>query len=310
MAEYRYPAWSAKRSQEPRFGPDSVAALIRAYQRGPEWLALAPSTRTMYGIYLRDIEVVGKEPVSLVTRRALLEMRDSIVSRRGNGAGTGFMRAASALFAWAVDRQWLEHSPAHRIKSLPGNHLPAWTPAEAAAALRHMPEHLRRVVVLGMHTGQRRGDLIAIPWSAYDGSAIRLRQEKTGVSLVIPVSAELRAELDYWRKKATSTLILTDRNGLPWRAQYLSAAMKRGLAEVPGMRDGLNVHGLRKLAAANLANAGCTVHEIAAITGHKTLGMVAFYTATADQERLATSAIHRLQQPADKRIQTRSKALK
>ena len=298
-AEYRYPAWSAKAKVD-RFGPDSVAALIRAYQRSPEWLALAAATRAHHGTYLRDLELIGTERATLVTRRVLLEMRDSIASGRGNGAATGFIRACGSLFAWAVDREWLEHSPVHKIKPLPSSHLPAWTPAEAALALRNLPEHLRRVVVLGMHTGQRRSDLIALPWSAYDGAAIRLRQVKMSrpgkpaPEMLIPASAELRAELDAWRRKATSTLVLTDRNGLPWRGEYLSAAMKHALAGIEGIRPGLNVHGLRKLAAANLANGGCSVHEIQAITGHKTLSMLALYTASVDQQRLATAAVIRL----------------
>jgi integrase len=53
------------------------------------------------------------------------------------------------------------------------------------------------------------------------------------------------------------------------------------------------VHGLRKLAAAALADAGCTAHEIAAVTGHRSLAMVSLYTASADQERLAEAAIVR-----------------
>ncbi|GBQ44968.1 hypothetical protein AA11826_0761 [Komagataeibacter oboediens DSM 11826] len=58
---------------------------------------------------------------------------------------------------------------------------------------------------------------------------------------------------------------------------------------------GLNVHGLRKLAATLLAEAGCTTHEIAAITGHKTLAMVQHYTLSADQERLAKGAVNRME---------------
>jgi integrase len=67
-----------------------------------------------------------------------------------------------------------------------------------------------------------------------------------------------------------------------------------GKIQALGLRKGLNVHGLRKLAAANLAEAGCSTLEIAAITGHASLGMVQLYTKSADQERMATAAIVRL----------------
>jgi integrase len=57
----------------------------------------------------------------------------------------------------------------------------------------------------------------------------------------------------------------------------------------------LNVHGLRKLAAASLAECGCSANEIAAITGHDKLAMVELYTASAEQERLAEAAVRRLE---------------
>ena len=56
------------------------------------------------------------------------------------------------------------------------------------------------------------------------------------------------------------------------------------------------------MAAAELADAGCSVHEIAAITGHQSLSMVQLYTRSADQERLASAAIVRLSEQTQKRL--------
>lgn len=39
------------------------------------------------------------------------------------------------------------------------------------------------------------------------------------------------------------------------------------------------------------AEAGCSAHQIAAITGHRTLSEVERYTRAADQERLAVAAM-------------------
>jgi integrase len=153
----------------------------------------------------------------------------------------------------------------------------------------------RRIVVLAYHTGQRRGDLVKLPWSAYDGARIRLVQEKTKASLVIPVHPELKRELDLWAQEKASPLILTNASGNAWRPQYASWCVQME-AERVGLRSGLNIHGLRKLAATRLAEAGCSTHEISAITGHRTLSMVSLYTASASQERLAEAALARLSQ--------------
>ena len=45
-------------------------------------------------------------------------------------------------------------------------------------------------------------------------------------------------------------------------------------------------HGLRKAAARRLAEAGCSAHEIMAMTGHKSLAEAERYTRQADQARL------------------------
>lgn len=187
------------------------------------------------------------------------------------------------LIAYQRSPEWLAKKP-----------LRAWTAAEADHAQAMLPEHLRRVVVLARYTAQRRGDLIALRWSDYDNGALRLRQEKTGAELRIPVLSALRAELGAWKACAQSVFILTNVRGRPWRAEHLSHEMRKGLARI-GLPDDLNVHGLRKLGAASLAEAGCSTHEIAAITGHKTLGMVQFYTASADRERLATAAVVKME---------------
>jgi integrase len=152
------------------------------------------------------------------------------------------------------------------LEDLPSGELPAWSRVEADLACQHLPERLRRAVVLGMHTGQRRGDLIAMRWSDYDGAAIRIVQQKTGTELVIPVVPELKAELDAWKPsvmdmsgKTAGTILLTDASE-PWTETNLSTQMSRYLDKVPGFPSGRNIHGLRKLVAASLAAAAvpCT----------------------------------------------------
>jgi integrase len=278
VKEYRYPRNKNKSLTGNYIEAGSVGALIKEFTISPEWKRLAASTRAKHIIYLRDLEIISHQKAAEITRRDIKSLRNAIAEKRGNGAGMGFQRAASLVFAWAVENEWIVHNPAQRIAALPGGHLPPWTEAEAAMAMQKLPEHLRRAVVLARFTGQRRGDLCALPWSAYDGATIRLVQQKTGTPLAVPVHPSLKTELDAWRRDAQSTLILTNFDGRPWRRpQRLSAQLAEALERL-GMRDGINMHGLRKLAAAALAEAGCTVHEIAAITGHRTLSMVELYT--------------------------------
>lgn len=288
IKEYRYATYDKKPVSKRQ---DTMAGLIYAYQNSPEWRALAATTQGLYSIYLRAFDVAASGDPAKVSRRDIITARNAIAATRGNGAGSNFTQVAGALFRWAVNQDWLEYSPVRDIPPLPKGHLLAWTADEAARAIAELPEPFRRVVVLALYTGQRRGDLCAMGWSAYDGTSIRLVQQKTRRPMVIPVHPALKLEMDGWERIATT--ILTNPVGRPWKPILLSGQLPEKLQAI-GMRKGLNVHGLRKLAAANLAEAGCSVHEIASITGHASLGMLELYTKSADQERMATAAIIRL----------------
>lgn len=300
--EYRY-----SRGRKAAQPSDTIGALIAAYRASPEYTGLKPLTRSNYTTYLKVIEAnraLLAVPVADLRRRQILALRDVVAAERGPAAANVFLRIISTLLTWAVDREWIDANPIARAKRLPGGHLRAWTVPEYDRAVAALPEHLRRAVVLARHTGQRRGDLIGMRWSAYDGSHVIVQQEKgrNGANrppLRIPASATLRRELDAWRGDApASAYILTTDRGRKWCGTYLSRLLGEGLAEIGTDLAGLNVHGLRKLAAASLAEAGCSTHEIAAITGHRTLAMVELYTASARQRQLADAAVRRMDGPA------------
>jgi integrase len=286
---YRYPAWKPAAQPE----GDTMRALLRAFEASPEWTALAQATRAQYLIYLRPWLKVADAPPRSVTRRDILAARDAMARTRGVGAATAFGRITSSLFGWAQDRGWVDFNPAARLRALPGGSLPAWSEQQIATALAALPEDLRRVVVLALHTGQRRGDLCAMTWAAYDGATIRLRQAKTGTALVLPVHPDLRRELEAWKAERTGIHVLHSPRTGAWTPPHLSREMKRALGAI-GLPARLNVHGLRKAAARRLAEAGATTHEIAAVTGHRSLSMVQHYTTSADQERLAGAAVRLL----------------
>jgi integrase len=272
---------------------DSLKALLIAYERSPEWTRLKPRTRKQRLIAFRHLRDIEHLAVPGIKRRDVLALRDAIAAGHGPGAANSFAASFATLMSWARDRGWIEHSPADRIKALPGGHFPAWSEDDLTLALDNVPEPIRRALVLAVHTGQRRGDLIALRWRDIAGGAIRLRQEKTGKALAVPLHPDLAAELATWREGASAETILTTATGLAWKRDHLTMVVMRALREI-GLA-GLNLHGLRKLAATRLAEAGCSASEIASITGHSSLAQVALYTAAADQERLARAAMNRLQ---------------
>ena len=118
--------------------------------------------------------------------------------------------------------------------------------------------------MLALWTGQRQGDLLRLPWSAYDGKHIRLRQSKTGKPVVILVGAPLKAALDAAPRR--SPIILTNSDGKPWTSDGFRASWGKA-CKATGVL-GVTFHDLRGTAITRLAVVEATEAEIANITGH------------------------------------------
>jgi integrase len=275
---------------KPRTG-DTLAALIETYRKSPDWRRLAESTRTSRLIAYDHLEPIHDHTVSGLTRRNIVGIRDQLADKPGTA--TTVLIAIKALLSWAVNHDWIEVNPALGVKGFGttrGNR--RWHDHEVRAVLDHpeIPERVKLAVMLALYTGQRRTDCIRMQWSAYDGRIIRLRQQKTGTELVIPVHPGLKAALDREPRKALT--ILTSSAGTPWTAPGLYKAIQSALDKAGIV--GATYHGLRVTAATKLAELGAGAFEIAAITGHKTISMVQRYVRDADQHRQAEAAMERL----------------
>ena len=125
-------------------------------------------------------------------------------------------------------------------------------------------------------------------WSDFDGDEIRIVQNKTGAELWIPPTASLRDNLETAKQSANGLTILATESGQPFTYYGIAARIRRVCKKAN--IEGVSLHGLRKNATIELAEAGCTDAEIMAITGHSTREMVTLYSRGARQKRLARAA--------------------
>ena len=175
----------------------------------------------------------------------------------------------------------------------------AWTDSELAIMTGPDAGLVALPVQVALFTGQRLGDVLGLRSTAYDGQSVRVRQQKTGTELTIAVHPTLAAMLDDTPRIAE--VICTRPDGAPWKIDHFKHVFADTRARL-GLPDDVHFHGLRHSAASRLAEAGCSHAEIAAVTGYKSVAMVAHYAAGAQQRALAKSAIGRLKpaaKPAD-----------
>jgi integrase len=110
--------------------------------------------------------------------------------------------------------------------------------------------------------------LLRLTWTAYDGTYLRLRQQKTSKQVQIRVLPELKAMLD--AKARTSTQILTNKRGLPWTPDGFKSSWATACAKAA--ISGVTFHDLRGTAVRWMAEVGCSEAEMASITGHSLSG--------------------------------------
>ncbi|WP_254658808.1 tyrosine-type recombinase/integrase [Ruegeria sp. TM1040] len=140
---------------------------------------------------------------------------------------------------------------------------------------------------LALGTGQRASDLTRMEWGHIEVGRIWVTQGKTNVRFWIPFTKRLSSVLA-GVDTSKSRFILTDESGHQLNYDQLQKQVIR-VRRAAGLMD-YSLHGLRDSAAGELAEAGCTDHQIAAITGHKSLSMVQKYSKGASQKRLAIEA--------------------
>jgi integrase len=123
--------------------------------------------------------------------------------------------------------------------------------------------------------------------------AIRVRLEKTGDELVIPLHSNLIRSMK--RAPTKGLTLFGQANGRPISGGGLSSLIERS-ARAGGLPAKCVTYGLRKARMRRLAERGATTKEIASVSGHKTLKEVERYTEAADQARLARAAMAREEQ--------------
>ena len=247
-----------------------LSSVLDAYQDAEAFRCLASKTKKDYKRILNLISgKFGDCPIKLLEDRRVrgdfLEWRDQIA--KSSPRQSDYMIAVFArALAWALDRGMISVNPLKRPGRVwKGSRAEkVWGDDDERSLLAVASPQMALAIKLALWTGQRQGDLLRLTWNAYDGQFIRLRQSKTGVRVVIPVGAPLKAILDATRR--VSPFIISSGDDRPYTSDGFRATWRK-TCQRAGIK-GLTFHDLRGTAVSRLASADATEMQIAAITGH------------------------------------------
>jgi integrase len=191
-----------------------LLSVLQAYQDSGDSRGLAANTRRSYIALIKRIEkAFGDFPLAAVTDRrsrgVFLARRDRLAVNARRRQADYAWTVLARVFSWSFDRGLVLDNPCKAGGRLyrGGSRAENIRTADVETAfLERASKHLHLALMLALWTGQRQGDLLRLPWSAYNGTHIRLRQSKSGVRVVIQVGAPLKAALDAASKRSTSAM--------------------------------------------------------------------------------------------------------
>jgi integrase len=304
-------------------GPGSVAWVIERYkQKSAQWATASKSTRAIYDRRHHWLtKNYGLEPIAAFDREAVKMMRDLPEFADKPSVADANIERLAALWDFAEEFLHLPDMRAHKginparnikkLKTGESESAPLW-PLEFCRKFetyRH-PE-LVTFYYLARYTGQRRSDLVNMQWDHIDEirNEMVVAQIKTGARIWVPMPKPLRDYLETWPRRGLYIVMSTKTLGAPWRETSLTNEFIRvtrelgfSTADSKGEPRYYSPHGLRHLCGVELAHAGASDRQIAAVLGHSTLKQVQAYVKQAEQRILARDAQRKRDQMYEREV--------
>lgn len=164
------------------------------------------------------------------------------------------------------------------------------TPDEYEALCSAAPPHLRNAIIIGYHTGMRRGEILNLTWPMVDmkNRIITIPREitKDDEERKVPISDILYATLSKIpRALHDDHVILFKGKPLDVLGRALGRACeKAGIIYGRKTEDGFTFHDLRHTFNTNMRKAGVAESVIMAITGHSTREMFDRYNKVDEED--------------------------
>lgn len=279
----------------PAPGKGTIGAACHAFLKSDRYAAAAPATRALWRRAMDDIR--ARYGAARLADLEPKHVRADLARLTPNPATTR-LKAWRAAAKWWLDVGLVDADPTEGVKRpkppKSDGHAP-WTRDDVATFRKRWPINTpeRLALELVFWTGARMSDAVRITEAMIGKDGwLTFRQQKTGGNVAIPVRApapawaepdgQLVAALDARPARHVSLMVTAQGKPRSIKAasQWFAAAARAAKIE------GKTAHGLRKLRAQIMAENGATTHQIAAWTGHETLGEVARYSRASDRRRI------------------------
>ncbi|UPY35533.1 tyrosine-type recombinase/integrase [Sediminicoccus sp. KRV36] len=281
--------------------PGTLDALAVAYYSHGSFTGLRESSQANYRRIVEQLRAKhGDKPIRMLDAAGVRVLMAEKGEHRA--AANHRLRVLRSLCGVAIEAGLIAADPTAGVKRLrrETKGYTSWSEDEIALYEKRWPSGTRERLALALllYTAQRRSDVVRMGRQHIHGAFIAVRQVKTRAEIEVPIHPALAAELAH--VPAGQMLFLQTAQGVGFTANGFYMRF-RAWCDAAGIPAGRSPHGLRKACARRLAEAGATTHQIGAVTGHKTLSEIEVYTRAAEQKRLASAGMKRIQLPTPRR---------
>lgn len=216
---------------------------------------------------------MGDRLLAQITAGDIAAVRDSLVRRYKNASVNRYFVALSAVLSMAEEREWIQINPCRKLRKLPDDSkrevaLDDRESQTLLNACERTDRSLYLLVLAALETGARRGELESLTWDDVDFEArtLTFRDTKNGDTRSIPLPTALSTYLQLLSGQSDQRPF-TPLNQKLWDRARDAVDLRH-----------VRFHDLRHTCATRLAKQGCSLRQIAALLGHRSLNMVMRYS--------------------------------
>ena len=221
-------------------------------------------------ISLVPLTTVFRRYISEITTKAIEEYKARRLETVKPATVNTELALLKHMFTKAIEWGYVKQNPAKPVKLLkePPGRLRYLTPEELTRLLDACAPHLRPIVLMAVHTGMRRREILSLRWTDADlrKRTITLTKTKNNERRTIPINTLLADALRALPRHVESPFLFCDRDGHPY--DRIDNGF-RGACKRVGIVD-FRFHDLRHTFASHLIMRGANLRSVQELLGHKT----------------------------------------
>jgi integrase len=237
----------------------------------------------------RDISIVNNllrtfrnKPINGITAHDLEKYKMTRIGEAEPATVNRELTGIKHMFNKAVEWQYLKNNPLLIIKLLkePPGRVRYLIEEEIEKLVTACADHLRPIVIIALHTGLRKSEILNLNWLDVDmaNNVITVRKSKNNETRIIPINEVVFQTLSLLKNDGSCGFVFSGKNGKPLvdvKHSFASALKKACIKD-------FRFHDLRHTFASRLVMAGVDIRTVQVLMGHKDIKMTMRYSHLSD----------------------------